>query len=113
MNKTKFALFAAALLIVGWLLFSGTQPTSASPLLGITLTPTRFVPNVTLTPVPPTSVPPTSVPPTLPPPAQSTPGFIIPVTGSDHVANVDGLISLGLVFVAAGLIAAGLAVRKH
>ncbi len=109
MNKTKFALLATALLVLGWmLLFNGTQTTSASPLLGITLTPTRFVPAVTVVP---TNVPPTSVPPTLPPPPQTT-GFIIPVTGSNHVANTDSLVNLGLLFVAAGLIAAGLATRK-
>jgi hypothetical protein len=104
MNKSKLVLFLAVALILGWvLLFQGTQTTSASPLLGITLTPTRLVPQVTLTPVVPTLPP--------PPPPESTP-VIIPVTGGDHSLDLNGLANLGLVFLALGLIVVGFA-GKH
>lgn len=103
MAKSKSVIFALVLFILGWfMLFQGTQPAGASPLLGITLTPTvitptRQVPQVTLTPVVPT----------LPPPQpQSTP-VIIPVTGSDQSLPAGSLENLGLVLLAFGLIAAG------
>jgi hypothetical protein len=110
MVQSKFFLFAIVLFVLGWfMLFQGTQPAGASPLLGITLTPTvitptRQVPQVTLTPAP--------VVPTLPPPQpQSTP-VIIPVTGSDFSMPAGSLENLGLVLLAFGLIAAGLSGRK-
>lgn len=99
MQKSKFILFVAVFLILAWvILFQGTQSTSASPLLGITLTPTRVVPQITLTPVVPTLPP--------PPPPASTP-VIIPVTGSDQSLPAGSLENLGLVLLAFGLIAAG------
>lgn len=107
MAKSKSVIFALVLFILGWfMLFQGTQPAGASPLLGITLTPTvitptRQVPQVTLTPVVPT----------LPPPQpQSTP-VIIPVTGSDQSLDLNGLANLGLVFLALGLIVVGFSGR--
>ena len=138
MNKSKLVLLAATFMFLGWmLLFQGTQPASSSPLLGITLTPTRQVPQITITStvVVPTSLPtilaptaaaptaaaPTVVTPTktpvvatLPPPSQpqSTP-VIIPITGSDHSVNMNGLVNLGLLFLALGLIMVGLISRKR
>lgn len=118
MNKSKLVLLAAAILIVGWmLLFQGTQPASSSPLLGITLTPTRLVPQVTVTSTvaPPTNTPVVHTPvvPTLPPPThpQST-VVIIPVTGSIQSADMSGLANLGLVLLAFGLIVVGFSNRK-
>lgn len=103
MQKSKFILFVAVFLILAWvILFQGTQSTSASPLLGITLTPTRVVPQITLTPVVPTLPP--------PPPPASTP-VIIPVTGSDQSLDLNGLANLGLVFLALGLIVVGFSGR--
>jgi hypothetical protein len=38
--------------------------------------------------------------------------FIIPVTGADRTVNVEGMINIGLVVVALGLIAVGLKSNK-
>jgi len=108
MKKSKIALLAVVVLVLGWvLMFQGTQPAGASPLLGITLTPTRQVPQVTVTATA------TPVVPTLPPPQppQTTPA-IIPVTGSDHSLDLNGLANLGLVFLALGLIVVGFSGRN-
>jgi hypothetical protein len=113
MQKAKLFVMISVVLFLGWMtFFQGTQPASSHPLFGFTLTPapsnTPVVP--TNTPVPPTNTPvvPTSpVVNTLPPPPQQTP-FIIPVTGTDRSGNMEGMINVGLVLVAFGLIAAGL-----
>jgi hypothetical protein len=120
MFRVKFLLLSVVFLAFGWfVLFQGTQPVSSSPLLGITMTPTPETPKPTFTPVftktpdAPTRVPVVN---TLPPPPHTitTPDspLIIPVTGTDKSTNTNGLVNLGLVFLAFGLIAAGLSIRK-
>ncbi len=122
MERIKYALLLVVILAFGWIvLFQGTQPGQASPLLGITMTPTPDKPKPTLTPVAPTNtpVPPTKTPdapPTLPPPpSQSqTPDAppIIPVTGTDKTGGTETVVNIGLVVLAVGLIGAGLSLRK-
>jgi hypothetical protein len=112
MQKAKFYLMIAVVFFMGWMIFvQGTQSASSSPLLGFTLTPTTVI--VTNTPFVPTEpvITPTVHIITLPPPPQQTP-FIIPVTGTDRSGSSDGVINIGLVLVAFGLIAAGLLTSK-
>jgi hypothetical protein len=109
MQKAKFYLLITVVFFMGWMIFvQGTQPASSSPLMGFTLTPTQVIVTLTSTPV---RVTPTDPARTLPPPPQQTP-FIIPVTGTDRSINTEGVINIGLVLAAFGLIAAGLKTRK-
>jgi hypothetical protein len=112
MLKTKAVLLTLAVLFLGWIfLFQVIQPVSSSPLLGITLTPTLETPKATFTPIVPTKPPVPTLP---PPPPGTTPEapILIPVTGSDKSANLDGVINLGLIVAACGLIYVGLSKRK-